>query len=336
MLNESKASKTSEENVRVSENSVELVNKHLIVDIWTSLKIYENQFSASIAFINIAKGRGIFKREECEFGPLLGRYFSDSCFPGSRSLFHDPTASNPESLCNLCQTQASQPIPIQPLGRSANVDDEAEPPKEADDGIEGDDDDAQNIPLIPNRSINCAASPSNRFYGNRGALTCLSEIGEVAVIEHQNLVDYARELVLNPSDFRILCRNGSLAANPGFDVDPACFLTTIVAGEVVIRRNSSRNSGIINALLSLDKYLQNDPDFKMYNIFEGERNLLFEDSALGLVSPNDTALSQSVQNYIQLFQDVENCIEETGGAQSIAINFLLTFSLVLFTALIRN
>ena len=167
-------------------------------------------------------------------------------------------------------------------------------------------------------------------------MTCLSEIGEVAVIEHQNLAEYARDLLLNPNDFRILCRNGSLAANPGFEVDPACVLTTIVAGEVVVRRNSAKNAGIINALLSLDKYLQSDPDFKLYNIFNGDKNLLFEDSALGLVSPNDTALSQSVQNYIQLFQDVENCIEETGGAQAIAINFLLTLSLVLFTTLIRN
>lgn len=203
-------------------------------------------------------------------------------------------------------------------------------------GIEGADDDSQNIPFIPNRSINCAAAPSNRFYGNRGALACLNEIGEVAVIEHQSLADHAEALKLNPNDFRIVCRNGSLAAYPGFNVDPACFLTTIVDGEVVVRRNSDKSAGIVNALLSLDKYLQNDPDFKMYNIFNGIKNLLFEDSSLGLVSPKDTALSQSVQNYIQLFEDVENCIEETGGAQSVAINILLTLCLVLFTTLIRN
>lgn len=227
---------------------------------------------------------------------------------------------------------------MRPVPRVANIEDvdkDIEPAPQSD-GIEGDDDESQDVPFIPNRSINCAASPSNRFYGNRGALTCLNEIGDIAVIEHQNLVEYARDLVLNPNDFRILCRNGSLAAYAGFDVDPGCFLTTIVAGEVVVRRHSAQNAGIINVLLSLDKYLQNDPDFKFYNIFEGERNLLFEDSALGLVSPNDTALSQSVQNYIQLFQDVENCIEETGGAQSVGINLVLTFSVVLFTTLIRD
>lgn len=261
----------------------------------------------------------------------MGSFFNSSCLPGSQSVFHDPAGKNPDNLCSLCQPFATQtPVPL-----SDRVDEDAHD-VEAQDAIEGDDDSSQDIPFVPNRSINCAASESNRFYGNRGAFTCLSEIGEVAVIEHQNLHEFAQELGLNSWDFRIVCRNGSLAANPGFNVDPACYLTTIVAGEVVMRRNSGKNAEIANALLSLDKYLQNDPDFKIYNIFDNVRNLLFEDSALGLVSQNDTALSQSVQNYIQLFQDVENCIEETGGAQAIAINILLTLSVVLFTTLIRN
>lgn len=291
---------------------------------------HKSCFSASIAFINVAKGRGIFKGEDCEFGKLLGGYFGDSCFPGSRSIFHDPSASNPESLCSLCQTHLAEttPLPIRPLA------DQVENKFGDDDEIEGGDESP--IPFIPNRSINCAASTSNRFYGTRGALSCLNEIGEVAVIEHQNLVEHAAALNIDPDNFRILCRNGSLAANTGFDVDRECFLTTIVDGEVVIRKRSDKNAGIVNALLSLDKYLQNDPDFKMYNIFAGERNLLFEDSSLGLVSQNDSALSQSVKNYIQLFEDVENCIAETGGAQSIAINILLTFSIVAFTSLIIN
>lgn len=292
-------------------------------------------FSASIAFINVAKNRGIFKREDCEFGSLLGDYFSDSCFPGSRSIFHNPAASNPETLCTLCQIHflETTSAPVRALAnRLGDDDDQAE---DEPDNIEGGDGD-ENLPFIPNRSINCAAAPSNRYYGTRGALACLSEIGEIAVIEHQNLAQHAQALNIEEHDFRILCKNGSLAANTGFNVDPACFLTTIVDGEVVIRRRSDKNAGIINALLSLDKYLQNDPDFKMYNIFSGERNLLFEDSSLGLVSPSDSGLSQSVQNYIKLFEDVENCIEETGGAQSIAINVLLTFTLVAFTSLIRT
>lgn len=293
---------------------------------------------ASIAFINIAKSRGIFKREECEFGQLLAGFFADSCMPGSRNIFYDPTATNPDKLCMLCSVEpatTSHPV-LRPMAdRIDGEEDDAE--KESENPIEGSDNEDVNIVrFIPSSSIDCGASPMNRFYGTRGALTCLSEAGEVAVIEHQNLALHAAALKLNPTDFRILCRNGSLAANPGFDVDPECFLTTIVDGEVVIRRKSDKNAGVISALLSLDKYLQNEPDFKMYNIFAGDRNLLFEDSSIGLVSPGDANLSPSVQNYIRLFEDVENCIEEKGGSQSVAINIVLTFSLVLFTVLIRN
>lgn len=226
------------------------------------------------------------------------------------------------------------PVPLRPMAVAVEGEQEGDE-NAATDGIEGDDVDSQDIPFVPNRAINCAAAPSNRFYGTRGALTCLKEIGEIAVIEHQNLIHHASNMSFNENDFRIMCRNGSLAEYPGFEVDSACFLTTIVDGEIVLRRKSTKSAAIINVLLSLDKYLQNDPDFKMYNIFAGERNLLFEDSALGLVSPDEEKLSQSVQNYIKLFEDVENCIEETGGAQAITINFLLTFTLVLFTALIR-
>lgn len=230
--------------------------------------------------------------------------------------------------------QTSTLIPMRRMADRIDGEEGDEP--EAKDGIEGADEDPQNIPFVPNRAVNCAASPTNRFYGTRGALTCLNEIGDVAVIEQQNLAEHARALSVNPENFRIICRNGSLAAYPGFDVDPACFLTTIVDGEIVTRRRSDKKAAVINAMLSLDLYLRNDPDFKLYNIFASEKNLLFEDSALGLVSPYDTSLSDSVKNYIKLFEDVENCIEETGGAQSIAINILLTFSLVAFTTLIRN
>jgi Transferrin len=291
---------------------------------------------ASVAFINVAKSFKIFKREECNFGEILGEFFNQSCLPGANNIFHDPKFTNSDSLCRLCQTNlyhTSTTERIVPLAGAINEDSNVEYEKATTDGIEGGEEDI--IPFNPDRSINCAASNSNRFYGTKGALTCLNEVGDIAVLEHQNLLEHATALKINPNDFRILCRNGSLADQPGFDVDPSCFLTTIVDGEIIIRRNNTmRNAGIINALLSLDAYLKTDPDFKMYNIFNGEKNLLFEDSALGLVSPNDTQLSQSVQNYIQLFANVENCISETGSAPQITFNLILSFSLIVFTVLI--
>lgn len=293
---------------------------------------------ASIAFINVAKGRGIFKREECSFGPLLANFFSESCLPGSRSVFHDPTSSNPENLCTLCQTQLYQTsTTTQKIKAQADLvyDEYGLLTETTDDGIEGGDEDNENVPHVPNRAVNCAASTSNRFYGTRGALTCLNEVGEIAILEHQNLEYHARTLNLDENDFRILCRNGSLASTTGFNVDPSCFLTTLVDGEIVVNRNNSKNLGIVNGLISLDLYLQNDPDFKMYNIFNGQKDLLFEDSALGLVAPDYDSLSKSVENYIQLFTDVENCMNEPDSAHQITYNIFLSLSLILFTILIR-
>lgn len=87
---------------------------------------------------------------------------------------------------------------------------------------------------------------------------------------------------LNEHDFRIMCRNGSLAANTGFNVDRDCVMTTIVDGELVVRPNSKKMAGIVNALSSFDKYFQVDPDFKMYNLFKGTKHLLFKVSHVSL------------------------------------------------------
>lgn len=36
-------------------------------------------------------------------------------------------------------------------------------------------------------NTNCLADTTNRFYSNKGALNCLNEMGDVAIIELQNL-----------------------------------------------------------------------------------------------------------------------------------------------------
>lgn len=89
-------------------------------------------------------------------------------------------------------------------------------------------------------------------------------------------LDHAKDLRLNPHDYRILCRNGSLADRTGFMVDEDCYLTTIVDSEVVVRRTNSSITDIINTLLSLDRYFISDPQFKMYNTYGGMKNLIFK------------------------------------------------------------
>ncbi|XP_055593629.1 transferrin-like [Uranotaenia lowii] len=290
---------------------------------------------ASIAFINVGKSRGIFDRQACNYGQLLGDFFSDTCAPGSRDDLHDPHGENAESLCSLCFAAikpASDPIDETPI--------------EGDESIELHssltDQEVQGAEATISRNTNCAAADSNPFYGTRGALRCLQNRGEVAIVEGQNLQQHAQMLGMNPLEYRILCRNGTLAAFPGFEVDEECYLTTIVDGEIVTRRQSSKTTGIVHALSALDFYLQSDPDFRMYNIFGGVKNLLFEDSALGLVSPQHPELGHAVQNYIRLFENIEDCTSSAigtttpdpgDGAAMMSINIFMTCLFALYNAI---
>ncbi|XP_053668730.1 transferrin-like [Anopheles marshallii] len=296
---------------------------------------------ASIAFVNVGRSRGIFDRNECDYGHLMSEFFSESCAPGSRDDMHDPTGENAENLCALCR-YGDKPTPRELAGDNdeyANTDAPIEDaPEEVADGIDPALRNSDSVSVSVDRNLLCAASESNRYYGTRGALRCLQEAGEVAIIEAQNLAEHAQFLGMNESDYRVLCRNGSLAAYTGFHVDEECYLTTIVDGEIVVRRQWEHSDNLVHVLTSLDVYLQNDPDFRMYNIFAGQRNLLFEDSALGLVSPQHTELGTSVKNYIRLFENIEDCQNAApsttiapggsgGRAAIITVNFLLTLIL---------
>lgn len=298
---------------------------------------------ASIAFINVGRTRGVFDRNDCNYGRLLGDFFGDSCAPGSRDSLHDPNGLNAETLCALCHTtivsndtassvRAADALEREEESTVAQDDLELQPPE-----VQG----RSDVEGTISRNVNCAANQNNPFYGTRGALNCLLQQGEVAIVEAQNLAEHARVLGMNPDEYRILCRNGSLAANTGFGIDEECVLTTVVDGEIVVRRQSTKSAGIVNALSSLDVYLQSDPDFKMYNIYNGVKNLLFEDSALGLVSTQHTELGHAVQKYIQLFENIEDCKNSAGtttanpggGAAMITINVFMTFLFVVYNVI---
>lgn len=47
-----------------------------------------------------------------------------------------------------------------------------------------------NVPIQTKKELNCNADPTNNFYGNRGALLCLRDEGDVAILEAQDLQGY--------------------------------------------------------------------------------------------------------------------------------------------------
>lgn len=314
---------------------------------------------ALMSFINTGKSRAFFSKNECNYGRLLSNYFDSSCAPGATDFGHDPYSSNYENLCSLCKTMI---MPILPTIGPPEV--TILPPSSPDSitiappdsitispGIPRFDDEGnllEGVEEAPQETvptdetvdmtakaaefrINCNADVSNRFYGNRGALRCLHEEGDVAILELQYLRDHATELGLNENDFRIICRNGSLADRTGFDVDEACALTTIIDNEIVVRPKSDKIPGIVNALASFDKYFSLNPDFKMYNVYNGYKHLLFKDSTLGLVSPDDDDLGESVQNYKTLFSNLEVCVQGSSSIAALSKSLFLTVIFLLFT-----
>ncbi|KAJ6648602.1 Transferrin [Pseudolycoriella hygida] len=324
---------------------------------------------ASMAFINTGKGRAFFSKNECNYGRLLSNFFGSSCAPGSTDYGHDPNVTNSESLCSLCKTlllpiiptitppeaptigppenptiappdsitisppeyptiSPPQPGPSPRFDEEGNliVDDGATPQERAPED--------ETIDLnfkAAETYINCNADATNRFYGNRGALKCLSEDGDVAILELQYLREHATDLGLNEHDFRIMCRNGTLADRTGFDVDENCPLTTIIDNEIVVRPKSDKIPGIVNALISFDKYFAYSPDFKMYNVFNGYKHLLFKDSTLGLVPSDQENLGDSVQNYKTLFSNLEECVQGSSSTLALSTSLFATILIAVFT-----
>lgn len=82
-----------------------------------------------MAFVNTGKNRGFFNKDQCNYGQLLGDFFSSSCAPGSRDFSHNLNRTNPENLCSLCRNAVSvnteptvpRPTPPQPRGVYFNI-----------------------------------------------------------------------------------------------------------------------------------------------------------------------------------------------------------------------
>lgn len=66
--------------------------------------------------------------------------------------------------------------------------------------------------------LNCNADATNRFYGNRGALQCLTDAGDVAVLELQYLKGFFHFFLY----IYIICLFVYLKKIRNFDVDNEC------------------------------------------------------------------------------------------------------------------
>nr|XP_012214970.1 PREDICTED: transferrin-like [Linepithema humile] len=174
----------------------------------------------------------------------------------------------------------------------------------------------------------CAVNSTNRYYGDKGALRCLSEgAGDVAFVEAANIIDGT----IDPNMYRILCKNGSLAQSPGLVFDEFCALSVTIDSEVVSRRNNSEifTNDIIQALLRIEDWLGYRVNARrpihIYGPFNGTIDLLFKDSTSGLVPTSST--KKTVLTYKELFNHVETC---SGCSFQVIANFIFVALVALY------
>jgi hypothetical protein len=161
-------------------------------------------------------------------------------------------------------------------------------------------------------NTSCAVNETNRYYGDKGAMRCITEgAGHIAFIEANILNDDYFNSTTS-SMYRVLCKNGSLAVNPGFNIDERCPLSITIDSEVVGRKKDTTQifrTNTILALLKMEDWLGYRVNARrpihIYGPFNNTKDLLFKDSSTGLVSTSSTV--KTVLAYKELFSHVEVC-----------------------------
>ncbi|XP_072941383.1 transferrin-like [Epargyreus clarus] len=244
---------------------------------------------AYMAFVETAHARKVISETECDYARAVGEFFSGACAGGALDAAHVISEStyNATNLCTVCRSTT----------QTGN-----------------------------NTEFTCAWDSTNMYFGNRGALACLADpTTHVAFVEMQNINAHFTSLNLNPSDYRALCRNNTLAAFTGVNIDQGCLLAYVVDSEVLARRNDPGWNSL-NALLdALDTYFGYNAatstqliNLEIYSPFDGVSDLLFKDTAVGLSEPSLEAANEPSRNYIELFHHLESC--RSAGAPPISFS----------------
>ncbi|XP_060524310.1 transferrin [Cylas formicarius] len=218
--------------------------------------------------------KGLIKKKACPYPNALSEFFSGgSCLPGSKEVNLGLDSQVSEKLCSLC---------------TGDVD--------------------QNNP-----ATKCNFDQTEAFSGYTGAFRCLVQGGgDVAFVKHvtvpgntdgNNKEPWA--LNLKSTDYELLCSEGGRAPVTDF---AKCNLLQ-APPHMVVTRNSKTIQEIDelrNALISVSEEYTERPDlFRLFGSFNGQKDLLFKDSATGLVSV--TGDSEVQKKYSQVLAVVNAC-----------------------------
>lgn len=241
---------------------------------------------AYVSFVRAGQERGILSSSECDYARTVGEFFAGACAPGAIDASHALSESsfNASVLCSACRPT---------------------------------------LTIVGSEVTTCSYDHStNRYYGNNGSLACLSDPNtHVAFLNTRNMSAHLTALNLQGNQFRALCRNNSLAAYTGIEIDDGCLLAYVVDAEVVTRRNDPLYNALNTLFDSLDTYFGYTAaggnqliNLEIFSPLNGATDLLFKDSTIGLTEPTGVSNHEPARNYIELFRHLQAC---TGTAPPI-------------------
>ncbi|XP_066263060.1 transferrin-like isoform X2 [Euwallacea similis] len=223
-------------------------------------------------------------KDSTDYGSIFSDFVGDSCAPGANSKDLDIPNTNIDKLCAKC-------YPVDAITTSKY----------------------------------CNADLNNKYYGSKGALLCLEEnSGDYAVIASNDLPRFYLRNATARQQFRVISKNGSLAAYPGFEVDEEAPITLIVSGEVVYKNSSAvqyNNTVLYLRHLEAEFGLNLEKAFKVFESFNHTKNLLFPDSTPGLTF---TGTNKYISNYRELLENSQEEFNTTGGGTRLTVSAFIT------------
>ncbi|XP_022906419.1 transferrin [Onthophagus taurus] len=213
----------------------------------------------------------LIKKTSCPYPKALADYFSGSCLPGAKNPSLKLNGEIADKLCSLC------------IGNNGD------------------------------KSTKCNFDQSESYSGYSGAFRCLVEgDGDVAFVKHvtvpgntdgKNKEDWA--INLKSSDYELLCPNGGRAPIGDYE---KCFLSQAPPHMVVTSNTKSPGDieELQNVLVDLGEQYTERPDlFKLFGSFNGRKDLLFKDSAIGLHAVHDD--HEAYKEYKKLLDVINGC-----------------------------
>ncbi|KAJ2939485.1 hypothetical protein O0L34_g6306 [Tuta absoluta] len=241
---------------------------------------------AYVSFVRVAHERGVIAQSGCDYTRVVGEFFSGACAPGATDATHSLSNSNfnASKLCEVCKP-------------------------------------ASGIVVNDPNPFTCSWDYTNMYFGSNGSISCLANNDADIAFVRLAQVKGAQltAMGLQESQFRALCRNNTLAATTGVNVDDGCLLSLVVDAEVVTRRNDELRNALSVLLETLDQFFGYNAETQSQHInlaifspFDDVKDLLFKDSAIGFTEPSSWNSNEIARNSVELFQHLESCNSAPG------------------------